>query len=173
LNASGTVAASVKAFLIDHPLDPENKWLAHSSVESPDMKNVYDGVGIAGAQGELAVQMPEYFESLNETFRYQLTAISAPAPNLHIKKKLSKGRFVIAGANPNQEVSWQVTGIRKDPYAKIRPLAVEFEKRADEKGFYRHPEAYGKPESASIHWQGLSPAQRALRAPQALGKKVL
>ena len=25
-------------------LDPENKYLSHSFVESPDMKNIYDGV---------------------------------------------------------------------------------------------------------------------------------
>src|SRR6478736_942981 len=33
-------------FRIDHPLDPLHKYLQHSFVESPDMKNVYDGITV-------------------------------------------------------------------------------------------------------------------------------
>ena len=50
LTTSGT-----KGFKIDHPLDPSNKYLYHSSVESPDMKNVYDGVVVLDAKGEAVV----------------------------------------------------------------------------------------------------------------------
>jgi hypothetical protein len=30
----------------DHPLDSANKYMNHSFVESPEMKNVYDGVAV-------------------------------------------------------------------------------------------------------------------------------
>src|SRR5712691_11245237 len=38
-------------FQIDHPLDPANKFLSHSFVESPDMKNIYDGVVVLDDSG--------------------------------------------------------------------------------------------------------------------------
>src|SRR5262249_44826579 len=37
LTVSGTVSKGGGAFKIDHPLDPANKYLSHSFVESPDM----------------------------------------------------------------------------------------------------------------------------------------
>jgi hypothetical protein len=39
----GTLTKPAGSFKIDHPLDPANKYLYHSFVESPDMKNMYDG----------------------------------------------------------------------------------------------------------------------------------
>ena len=39
----GTLSKGGGSFKIDHPLDPANKYLYHSFVESPDMKNMYDG----------------------------------------------------------------------------------------------------------------------------------
>ena len=41
---TGNLEKAGGSFKIDHPLDPANKYLSHSFVESPDMKNVYDGV---------------------------------------------------------------------------------------------------------------------------------
>src|SRR5207249_878008 len=118
---------------IDHPLDPANKYLSHSFVESPDMKNVYDGVVVLDANSEAKVELPEWFEALNRDFRYQLTAVGAPAPNLHIARKIEDNSFTIAGGQPGLEVSWQVTGIRKDSWAQANPLAVVEEKPANER----------------------------------------
>lgn len=75
LNVTGTVTKGGGGFLIDHPLDPANKLLEHSFVESPERKNIYDGIGTADAAGELSVQLPAYFEALNKEFRYQLTPL--------------------------------------------------------------------------------------------------
>jgi hypothetical protein len=47
----------LKFFRIDHPLDPANKYLNHSAVESPDMKNIYDGVVTLDADGEAVVEL--------------------------------------------------------------------------------------------------------------------
>jgi len=128
LIVSGTLSKGAGTFLIDHPLDPKNKILRHSFVESPDMKNIYDGITALDKNGEAIVKLPDYFEALNKDFRYQLTAIGLPASNLYIKSKILDGYFVIGGGNPGQEVSWQVTGIRQDAYAIKNPIIVEEEK---------------------------------------------
>jgi hypothetical protein len=36
VNITGSIAKGSGTFKIDHPLDPENKYLYHSFVESPD-----------------------------------------------------------------------------------------------------------------------------------------
>ena len=50
------------------------------------------------------------------------------------------------------KVSWQVTGIRQDPWAEANLKPVEEDKAADELGFYLHPESYGQPEEKGIEW---------------------
>jgi hypothetical protein len=130
-------------FKIDHPLNPEGQYLQHSFVESPDMMNVYnDNVTLDGS-GEAWVDLPLWFEALNRDFRYQLTAIGAPGPNLYIAQEVSENRFKIAGGEPGMTVSWQVTGIRHDPYAQANRILVEDPKTPEESGTYLHPEAYG------------------------------
>jgi hypothetical protein len=37
---AGSLSKTCGSFRIDHPLDPANKYLSHSFVESPYMKNV-------------------------------------------------------------------------------------------------------------------------------------
>src|SRR5262249_8174168 len=83
LKGSGT-----KSFRIDHPLDPANKYLYHATLESSEVLNLYTGNTVLDANGEAAVQLPEWFEVLNRDFRYQLTAIGGAAPNLHIAQKI-------------------------------------------------------------------------------------
>jgi hypothetical protein len=148
LTINGT---QVKTFRIDHPLDPENKYLYHSSVESPDMMNIYNGNATLDERGEAVVEMPEWFEALNMEFRYQLTAIGAPGPNLYIAEEVSNNRFKIAGGKPGMKVSWQVTGIRQDAFAKKHRVRVEEEKPAAERGYYLHPEAYNQPVERGIN----------------------
>src|ERR1051326_7633507 len=75
---TGNLEKAGGSFKIDHPLDPANKYLCHSFVESPDMKNVYDGVVILDEKGEAEIELPDWFGILNKDFRYQLTAIGAP-----------------------------------------------------------------------------------------------
>ena len=50
------------------------------------------------------------------------------------------------------KVSWQITGVRQDAYAKANPLVVEEEKDARLKGFYLHPEFYGAPTQKQIEY---------------------
>ena len=148
---AGTLSKSAGTFMIDHPMDPENKYLVHSFVESPDMMNIYNGVVILDSQGKATVTLPDYFEVLNKDFRYQLTPIGVSAPNLFIAQKVSGNQFVIAGGEPGMEVSWEVTGVRKDPYAEANRVVVEPEKKTNEKGKYLNPELYNMPESKKMH----------------------
>ncbi len=140
--SAGKLEKGAGSFKIDHPLDPENKYLSHSFVESPDMMNVYNGNIVLDAEGGAWVLLPEWFEALNDNFRYQLTAIGAPSPNLYIEQQIKGNRFRIAGGTPEMTVSWQVTGIRKDPFALRNRIVVEEEKSTNEKGTYLYPNAY-------------------------------
>jgi len=141
---AGTFYKNAGAFRIDHPLDPANQYLNHSFVESPDMKNIYDGVATLDVSGAAVVELPDWFEALNQDFRYQLTAIGAPGPSLYIAQEIKDNRFTIAGGAPGMRVSWQVTGIRHDPYAEANRIPVEQAKTADEQGKYIYPAGYGE-----------------------------
>lgn len=149
VSVNGTLSKSAGSFKIDHPLDPSGKYLSHSFVESPDMMNVYNGNVVLDGSGEASVALPQWFGSLNKEFRYQLTAIGSPGPNLYIAEKISNNRFRIAGGAPNAEVSWQVTGIRQDAYANAHRIQVEELKTGKETGTYIHPELFGAPPEKS------------------------
>jgi hypothetical protein len=152
VHATGTWTAGAKAFKIDHPLDPENMTLTHSCVESPEMKNIYDGVVALDGSGAAWVEMPEWFEALNMEFRYQLTCVGGYAP-VYVAEEIRGNRFQIAGGTPGLKVSWQVTGVRHDAYAEANRLAVEEMKPAEERGLYIHPTAFGRGEEMSLEYQ--------------------
>lgn len=151
--AKGLVGQNAgKFFKIDHPLDPENQYLVHSSVESHEYKNFYDGVATLDANGAVTVTLPNWFEALNKDFRYQLTPIGAYAP-LYIGQEIEQGRFQIAGGKPGMRVSWMVTGVRRDPYAAAHPVQVEQPKSASERGKYLAPREYGVSETRGIDYR--------------------
>jgi len=140
------------------------------AAESPDIKNVYDGVVVLDNKGKAEIELPDWFGILNKDFRYQLTAIGAPGPNLYIAEEISEAttntkysssksssnknnnnsHFKIAGGASGMKVSWQVTGIRKDPWANANPIEVEEDKPDKERGYYLHPDLYGQPEERGI-----------------------
>ncbi|MGD1025925.1 MAG: hypothetical protein ABR880_24355 [Candidatus Sulfotelmatobacter sp.] len=150
LTITGKLTKGSGSFKIDHPLDPSNKYLSHSFVESPDMMNIYNGVVVLDSKGGASVNLPDYFQALNSDFRYQLTAIGAPGPNLYIAEEISGNRFKIAGGKPGARVSWQVTGVRQDAYAKAHRIQVEEDKPEQQKGHYLHPELFGATEKEAI-----------------------
>lgn len=141
VKVNGELQKMSGSFVIDHPLDPANKLLVHSFVESPDMKNIYDGVVVLNANGEAIVTLPDWFEALNKDFRYQLTCIGAWA-QVYISEEISDNKFKIAGGKPGMKVSWMVTGIRKDPWAEQNRIKVEKDKSPSEIGKYLYQEYY-------------------------------
>ena len=150
--ATGSITAGAARSRVDHPLDPENMYLNHSSVESPEMKTIYDGVVVLDADGAAWVEMPEWFEALNMAFRYQLTCIGGHAP-VYVAEEVQSNRFQIAGGAPGLKVSWQVTGVRHDAYATAHRVPVEEMKPADERGLYVHPDALGLSEEMSAEYR--------------------
>jgi hypothetical protein len=153
LDVTNSLTKPAGSFKIDHPLDPANKYLYHSFVESPDMMNIYNGVTLLDGNGEAVVILPDWFEALNRDFRYQLTAIGAPGPNLYIAEEVADHRFKIAGGKPDSKVSWQVTGIRHDAFADAHRIEVEVEKAPQDRGHYLHPELFGAAETARIGYE--------------------
>jgi hypothetical protein len=145
----GNLSKSGGSFKIDHPLDPSNKYLYHSFVESPDMKNVYDGTVVTDGTGHATVALPDWFEALNSDFRYQLTVIGKFAHAI-VATEISNNSFTIATDQPNVKVSWQVTGIRQDAWAKAHRIPVEVEKTGSEQGHYLHPELFGHADQTGI-----------------------
>ena len=126
LNAS-VIQAETKQFRIDDPLDPEHKYLNHTSVESSEMKNVYDGDVVLDRNGEAVVSLPAWFQALNIDYRYQLTCIGGYAP-VYIKEEIHNNRFKIAGGQKGLKVCWQVTGIRNDKFAREHRMKVVTDK---------------------------------------------
>jgi hypothetical protein len=155
----GTLSKSSGSFKIDHPLEPETKYLSHSFVESPDMMNIYNGVITLDNTGSAIVTLPDYFQSLNRSFRYQLTPMGAPMPNLYVSSEISSNEFAIAGGASGNKVSWQITGVRQDPSALAHPIIVEEDKPQHLQGKYLDPEAFGLDSEHSIHPRPKQPEQ--------------
>lgn len=149
----GAISKGSGSFVIDHPLDPKNKLLYHYFVESPDVKNIYDGIVSLDERGEATIELPAYFFALNKDFRYLATPLGEPMPNLHLSKEVHKRFFgllgipvlKIAGGVPDGRVSWQVSGVRHDPFILANPIIPEVEKGPDQavdKGEYVCEECY-------------------------------
>jgi hypothetical protein len=149
VDVDGTLSKAGGSFKIDHPLDPANKYLYHSFVESPDMMNIYNGNATTDASGSAVVTLPEWFETLNRDFRYQLTVMGQFAQAI-VASKVANHQFTIKTDKPNVEVSWQVTGIRQDAWANVHRIQVEVAKAPADRGLYLHPELFGAPAEKSI-----------------------
>jgi hypothetical protein len=127
---------------VDHPLDPQNKYLSHSFVESPEMLNVYSGTVTTDEDGNARVALPDYFEALNDEFRYQLTAIGQFA-QLMVSEEITQNSFGIRSDVPHVKVCWQVSGVRRDAWAQANRIPVEEDKPDNGKGHFLHPELFG------------------------------
>jgi hypothetical protein len=176
LGATGT-----KSFRIDHPTDPENKYLLHYCAEAPEPQNVYNGNATLDPDGHATVLLPSYFAAINREPRYTLTAIGAPMPMLHIARKIPASdlaagaatnpgetipqvSFEIAGGAPGGEVSWRVDALRNDRWVQRHGAPVEYEKPGHEKGMYQEPDLYDQPAERGMRFHALAPAPTQERA---------
>jgi hypothetical protein len=182
LYVSGDVGAGgSKPFRIDHPDDPENRYLFHYATESPEIINFYSGKVILNDAGEAVVGLPQYFAKINKDARYMLTAVGDPMPMLHIAQEIDETTltaaaaaapeqaapvcsFRIAGGAPRGKVSWRVEAVRNDPYVRAHGAPVESLKPETERGTYTHPELYGKPEELAVHYRPRTQDAETLKA---------
>ena len=142
----------VKAFTMDHPLDPENKLLMHVAAESNEVINFYSGNITTDASGKATVSLPDYFEAINKDYRYQLTVVGGTFAQAIISKEVSNNKFEIATNQPNVKVSWEVKGVRNDNRMKKNPFVAEQLKTPTQKGKYYDPASYNLPESRGISY---------------------
>jgi len=154
------VCLGAKLFRIDHPLDPANKILNHYCTEGPEPLNVYSGTVVISSDGSARVTLPTYFESINKDFRYQLTAVGAAMPNLHIEGEIQGNQFQIGGGAPGKKVSWQVSGTRNDLYMQRTGIAAEVAKTTETRGKYLQPELYNLPPSMGVYWNEVAETQQ-------------
>lgn len=158
LSVSGTVSKGGGSFRIDHPLDPANKYLVHSFVESPEMLNVYSGNATTDAHGKASVRLPAWFSAVNGDLRYQLTTIGQA--QAWVEAEVSGDAFSIATDKPHTKVSWQVSGVRTDAWANANRIEVEMAKTGAAKGRYLHPELHGKGADQAIHYDKVTAMAR-------------
>ncbi|MFT5779859.1 MAG: hypothetical protein ACI837_002818 [Crocinitomicaceae bacterium] len=139
-------ATGVKTFIIDHPMDPENKFLKHFSTESNEVLNIYRGNAVFAENGEAIIELPDYYDAINTNPSYNLTPVGGFA-QLYIKEEISEGKFIIGGGTEGLKVSWTIYSERNDPYLRNYPekKAVEVEKREGQKGKYVMPQLYNQP----------------------------
>ncbi|MEQ1932623.1 MAG: hypothetical protein ABL962_01905 [Fimbriimonadaceae bacterium] len=152
-------ASGTKSFRIDHPLDPENKYLLHYSTESPTPQNFYVGNVVTDANGYAWVELPDYFDEINKNFKYQLTVVDGPNSSendfvmVKVRQEIKDGRFQIRTSAPNTKVSWRVDADRNDLYVRNRPPKDVEDKVGHEKGKYQHPEFYGLGPERGMNYQ--------------------
>jgi hypothetical protein len=125
--------------------------LVHASVESSERLVVYSGNVTCDEAGEARVTLPDWLEALATDFRYQLTCLGGHA-SVFVAGEIQDGAFVIGGGAAGLRVSWQVTGVRQDAWARANVLEVELDKPESERGFYHNPDAFGRTLTSSVHW---------------------
>jgi hypothetical protein len=151
VEVTGVLSKGSGSFLIDHPLDPENKLLRHNFMESPENLVVYRGTIRLDSQGEAAVELPGYFQSLTKEdgASVQLTPLRTPFLTAYEWRPDHTG-FMVHG-EPDGEVSWMVLADRDDPVMRQLARPVEEDKGPDNKycdrGELLYPTAYGYPET--------------------------
>ena len=151
----GCTGCAGASLMIDDPLDPAHRYLQHSSVASSQQLDIYSGNVTTNAKGFATVQMPRWFQALNRSFRYQLTAVGRAhwEAKAAVWNEMRHNRFTIRTDQPKVKVSWLVTGIRQDRYANANPTQVIVPKPKAEQGKYVHPELFGKPKSDAIGYR--------------------
>lgn len=103
--------------------------------------------GVLRDAGQAVVELPHYFAKINKNPSYQLTAVGAPMPMLHVAEEIDEAAlsagatagpgvaaplcsFRIAGGAPGAKVSWRVEAVRNDLGAGIAPCPSGSRSRA-------------------------------------------
>jgi hypothetical protein len=147
VHVAGTLSKTSGTFLIDHPLDPENRVLRHNFVESPEPLCLYRGKVRLGEDGSAPVPMPDYFRALTseEGATALLTPLGARPFAVSYEWNDAHDTLVVYG-DPGAEVSYLVVADRDDPSIRVLRQPVEEDKgeagSAFPRGEYLFPDAY-------------------------------
>jgi hypothetical protein len=151
VHVTGSISKGSGSFVIDHPLDPENKILRHNFVESPMNLLIYCGKAELNSEGEAVVEMPDYFQVLTKEDEAFIHLTPVGRPFLTGAEWNSDFSAIIIYGNKNREVFWEVMADRDDPVIHELGRPVEEDKGGTntlcEKGKLLYPKAYGYPES--------------------------
>ncbi|MCX5357754.1 hypothetical protein OG864_03310 [Streptomyces sp. NBC_00124] len=138
---TGSLSKGGGGFRIDHPLDPGNKYLSHSFVESPEMLNVYRGTVTTDDDGEATVELPSYVQVLNADVSYHLTVVGDVGA-ASVTEPLRDNRFSLRTDRRGADVCWLLLGVRQDSWAQTHRIQVEEDKPDDVRGRYLHPHLF-------------------------------
>jgi hypothetical protein len=128
---SFTVTAGSKSWRIDHPLRPTTHWLDHVAVEGDGHFTFYRGNVVLDSAGLATVQMPDWFDALNDdvSIVYSSWGDAQPA---RTSRRIANGWEIVG--QPGAKVSWMASGLRADAWAKAHPFTVEVEKEESHQG---------------------------------------
>jgi hypothetical protein len=133
VTTAGNLTAATKNFRINHPLDPERRFLIHACLEGPENAVYYRGQGRLEG-GHARVQLPDYFEALARPDGRTVIVTSCCEENEPISvlaaSGIVNGAFNVRAAddrNPEQLFYWEVKAVRAD----VEPLETEEHKGED------------------------------------------
>ena len=122
IQVAGHIKASTKSFIIPHPLDPDNYWLEHGSLEGPE-----HGVYIRGRASGInycEINFPDYWKALVEG---EPTIIITSRCKYHLFIEFqSQEKFIVRRSGPflfskkNIEFDYFVVGDRIDQKLKLK-----------------------------------------------------
>nr|NQU91755.1 hypothetical protein [Bacteroidota bacterium] len=151
VHVTGSLSKGSGSFVIDHPLDPENKLLRHNFVESPENLLIYRGKAELDENGEAVVELPDYFKALTKEDEASIHLTPVGRPFLTGAEWNSDYSAIIIYGDPDKAVFWEVLADRDDPVIHELGRPVEEEKGGKntlcEKGKLLYPKAFGYPES--------------------------
>ncbi len=140
LDITGELSKGSGTFKIDHPNDPYNKYMYHSFVESPEMRNVYYGRADT-TDSTSVIGLPYWWMALNgdntDEFTYNLTPIGSYS-RLFVNKEIKNNEFEVVSLDGDCKFSWTISGIRHDKFAEEHRVQVEVDKSEFEKGTLRY-----------------------------------
>jgi len=145
-------------FYIDHPLHPLTMTLSHTPLETDALRTFYDGTVVCDKNGAANVT------ALNKVVRYQLTCVGGWAQVTVMESAANattaggiagKHEFQITGGYEGLRVDWQVTGLRRDAWARYHPFAPERMKEGEKRG--KLLKAKARHRGDEFQWMGAPP----------------
>jgi hypothetical protein len=91
----GALSKAGGGFRIDHPVEPADKYLSHSFVESSEMKKVYDGIATLDGSGEGCVDLPDWFDASTTSSGTSSPPSAGPGPTSISSQPGSTGRGLV------------------------------------------------------------------------------